>query len=349
MYVLKPEVLRIILTHSQQAAYASDILYITTLFLSKLSTAFLFLRLTPGRGHSIAIWSTLCTCIAWAFISILLVALRCHPAHPWLDTTTAVCSSLFTRWQFIAALDILTEASLFSISLYLIWRIQMSIKSKTVVVIAFGCRLPYVSCFFFRESVLTFGSVIALSALRLYYLHQQLTSSNPTLHGGPAAVSITQIELGYSILASIVPCLKNFMAAYDAPVQSGNWYQHYTDNTGYTHELTSVASKSVISKSEKGGKSDVNVSRDTEGQMEYAGGKKGGGAGMLSGGLGRLRPEQIRYEAKVTHREPEAGREEGETRSVDSGNSRRMIIKKGVEWSVDYDSRPAESAADEEN
>lgn len=56
-----------------------------------------------------------------------------------------MCHSLFERWQFIAALDILTEAALFSISLYLIWGIQMSLKSKTIVVTAFGCRLPYVS------------------------------------------------------------------------------------------------------------------------------------------------------------------------------------------------------------
>lgn len=83
-------------------------------------------------------------CVAWAFISILLVAIRCHPKAPWLDSTISMCSSLFARWQFIAALDIVTEAALFSISLYLIWGIQMSMKSKTIVVTAFGCRLPYV-------------------------------------------------------------------------------------------------------------------------------------------------------------------------------------------------------------
>jgi hypothetical protein len=130
------------LTYTQQAAYAADILYIITLFFSKISTASLFLRLTPGRGHSIAIWSTISACVTWAFISILLVAIRCHPQHPWLDSTAPVCSNLFARWQFIAALDGITEAALFSISVYLIWGIQMSMKSKTIVVTAFGCRLP---------------------------------------------------------------------------------------------------------------------------------------------------------------------------------------------------------------
>jgi hypothetical protein len=52
-------------------------------------------------------------------------------------------SSQFARWQFIGALDIITELALFSISLYLVWGIQMSRNSKSLVVGAFGCRIPY--------------------------------------------------------------------------------------------------------------------------------------------------------------------------------------------------------------
>ncbi|KAE9378949.1 hypothetical protein N431DRAFT_327110, partial [Stipitochalara longipes BDJ] len=329
------------LVQIQKAAYSSDILYIITLFLTKLSTAFLFLRLTPGRGHSIAIWSTISTTIAWVLISIFLIAIRCNPANPWLDTTTAVCSNLFARWQFIAALDILTEVGLFSISLYLIWGIQMSLKSKTIVVTSFGCRLP----------------VIALAGLRLYYLHLALTSSNPTLHGTPESTSVTQIEIGYAILASIVPCLKNFMAAYDAPIQSLHWYPT-PSNTGYAHELASVATaKSAKSKSSKSQLS-VSVSKSTSregpevkekerGGEIYRGGKKGGGASILSSSLGKLRPEQISYEARVEFKDHEGERSSREEdgmgrRSVESVNSRRMIIKKGVEWSVDYDRRSRE-------
>ena len=61
--------------------------------------------------------------------------------------------------------------------------------------------------------------------------------------------------------------------------------------------------------------------------------------------LGKLRPEQTVYEARVTHNHS------GEVRrgSVDSGNSQRMIIKKGVEWSVDYDQRNTSSQGKEED
>ena len=48
----------------------------------------------------------------------------------------------FARWEFVGILDCITEAALFGISVYLVWNIQMSMKSKTIVVCAFGCRLP---------------------------------------------------------------------------------------------------------------------------------------------------------------------------------------------------------------
>ena len=144
------------------------------------------------------------------------------------------------------------------------------------------------------------------------------------------------------------------MAAYDAPIQSMRWY-HTPSNTGYTHELASVATtKSVKSaaSASKSSKSLSSASREgpevAEKEGVYKGGRKGGGASILSSSLVRLRPEQISYEAKVEFREREGERssreEEGVVgrRSVESGNSRRMIIKKGVEWSVDYDRRSRE-------
>ena len=57
--------------------------------------------------------------------------------------------------------------------------------------------------------------------------------------------------------------------------------------------------------------------------------------------MGKLRPEQTVYEARVVGQE---GR-----KSIDSGNSQRMIIKKGVEWSVDYNGRNASTGSKEDS
>lgn len=148
------------------------------------------------------------------------------------------------------------------------------------------------------------------------------------------------------------------MAAYEAPISSVNWYQHYASEppTGYAHELGSVATtksqRSALSGSvpdvEQVIKEKVGTGEEGDKGDRYKGGKKGGGARMLSERLGRLRPEQVSYEARVDAKEREregerSSREEGETRSIESINSRRMIIKKGVEWSVDYDRRSREA------
>ena len=62
--------------------------------------------------------------------------------------------------------------------------------------------------------------------------------------------------------------------------------------------------------------------------------------------MGRLRPDQTVYEARVVgHAESSTS----ERKSVDSGNSRRMIIKKGVEWSVDYDGRTVSPSSKEDD
>ncbi|PVH79463.1 hypothetical protein DL98DRAFT_378712, partial [Cadophora sp. DSE1049] len=190
-----------------KAGYAADILYLVTMFLSKCSTASIFLRLTPGRGHSIAVKTILAGMTAWILMAILVVCLRCHPAEPWFDTTNAECSNLYTRWAVIGALDIISELALFCMSVYLVWNVRMAMKSKMTVVGVFGSRLP----------------IIALAAVRLYYLQIQLDSADPSFDAANT-VALTQFEMGYGIFACIIPVMKPFLASHEGPLP----------NEGYT-------------------------------------------------------------------------------------------------------------------
>ena len=49
-----------------------------------------------------------------------------------------------TRWESIVGFDILTELSLFCLSIYLVATLQMAVKNKLIIVLVFGLRLPYV-------------------------------------------------------------------------------------------------------------------------------------------------------------------------------------------------------------
>ena len=71
-------------TDKTQGSYASDILFIITLWLTKCSAAFLFLRLTPNYYHVLASRAILAATTVWAVASILMVALRCNLVEPWI-------------------------------------------------------------------------------------------------------------------------------------------------------------------------------------------------------------------------------------------------------------------------
>lgn len=58
-------------------------------------------------------------------------------------------TSQHRKWEAIAALDIITEALIFFLSVNLVAKLNMKLKSKFMVVIAFSARLPYVYRFLF--------------------------------------------------------------------------------------------------------------------------------------------------------------------------------------------------------
>ncbi len=89
----------------------------------------------------------------------MIVALRCDLTHPWIFVEAHQCSHIvseirhnnycalanklqFARWQTVAGMDIITELALFSTSIYLVKNLQLSLKKKSLVVLAFGLRLP---------------------------------------------------------------------------------------------------------------------------------------------------------------------------------------------------------------
>jgi hypothetical protein len=67
----------------EQDDFSIQILYILTLFLSKCGVLFLYLRLSPRKGHTLASWSTMIFSAIWAIIAIVLIAVPCKPSHYW--------------------------------------------------------------------------------------------------------------------------------------------------------------------------------------------------------------------------------------------------------------------------
>ncbi|PGH09554.1 hypothetical protein GX51_00660 [Blastomyces parvus] len=181
-----------------KATYTADILYVLTHCVSKSSAALFYLRISPGRSHIFIAWVLFSLSVIWAVISIILLSLGCDHTRPWTDISSN-CAAVFPRWQFIGAFDIITEIGLSTVPFVLVVGIQMRASRKILVVLAFSSRL-----------------LVAIPAsFHIHYIKRILDSSDYTLVGSYATICL-QVELSYGIMANTIPCLKPFMAAYEA-------------------------------------------------------------------------------------------------------------------------------------
>ncbi|KAH6721030.1 hypothetical protein BKA61DRAFT_699310 [Leptodontidium sp. MPI-SDFR-AT-0119] len=273
----------------QKAIYASEILYIITIWLTKCSVAFLFIRLSPDRRHTLASYTILGASTIFMFISVLIVSLRCELSQPWIFVESK-CPHLFARWQTVAGMDIATELALFSTSIYLVKNLQLSLQKKCLVVLAFGLRLP----------------MIAPTILRLDSILSTLHSTDPTLKGTMSQI-YTQIELSYAIIAATTPCLRPFMKAlsthYGAPASITS-----TPNNTHIYSLNSVSKRSKTAATQLSNHSRMNNGLD---------------------GMPVLRWDKSAHHASVMS---------SDQQSIQSHDSKQMIISKNTQWTVDFGS-----------
>ncbi|KAJ5155230.1 hypothetical protein N7492_008033 [Penicillium capsulatum] len=173
----------------------SDAFALVILYLSKCCVVAIYLRLTPQKSHNRASWATFALCTGWLIPAIFLLLVNCELNQPW-RTEGGQCRNLHERWQFIAALDVVTEILLFSLAVALLHGLFMSVKRKLAIGFAFIFRFP----------------LIIFTIFHLSTLNAALSDRDVTL----AAIKPTlwlQIEVHYTLVACSVFCLRPFMAA----------------------------------------------------------------------------------------------------------------------------------------
>lgn len=258
-------------------------------------------------------------------ISIFIVALRCDLAYPWIFID-AQCPGLVRAFGFII-LALLTyrlvhslaggscirhpyrTSSFFHRDLYcprppIVPRKEVcghsSLRAPSSVSRGYDLFIMNlkVDCVFMKFRV------IVTTVVRLYYLSEEFSSSDPTLDGVLASVC-TQIEMSYAIIAATIPCLRPFMTAlstnYGAPAQiKGSPSAAGTKRSGNDFSLNSLSKTSRLGHEEKG----KSVTAPT------------------------TRWDQSEHHASVTS---------GDQRSMESHESKQMIISKNTEWAVEYE------------
>ncbi|OCL03637.1 hypothetical protein AOQ84DRAFT_325604 [Glonium stellatum] len=288
---------------------AQQILYIITLLLSKSAIIFLYLRLSPARRHKLANWGTLVVSAIWAILSIVLVSAPCNSIQFW-TSGPGQCKDLFTRWQAITAIDIMTETAIFLISIYLVEGLNMALRSKAMVVGAFSSRLP----------------VIAASAIRLYYLRQTLASPNPSLSAAYPAVA-TQWHLGYAIMSSTISSLGPFLRPFS---------RSYSTSYRHTSSAPSTRNDTHVSASAKSARSfQLSSLQSAAGRPMTIAAAAAATVTELCDPLA-LRPDRFVQRSQCRHERGEGGAETDQV-SLSSSDSKRLIITKKTMWSVEHD------------
>lgn len=138
--------------------------------------------------------------ILWCFLSILMVASRCHLGTPWSDISNRVCPSLYGRWVAVEAVSMLIEVMIFAIFISIINILNMRRTVKIKVALAFATRLP----------------IIVPTVFRLFYLRIGLETSDDTVFALTNAIIATQIVLHYTTMAASFAYLKPFLRAFDS-------------------------------------------------------------------------------------------------------------------------------------
>ncbi|KAH8432486.1 uncharacterized protein LDX57_010123 [Aspergillus melleus] len=313
---------------------ASDVLYLVTLFLSRCCIVAIYSRLTPRRSHKNILWTTFAISTASIIISIFIVTVDCSVNKPWV-TPGEHCVNLFPRWQFITAIDIITEVFLFLFSVGLVYGLQMPVRHKVVIMISFAARLP----------------LIPLESLRLAAFHKFINSHNPTFDS-IAHYVWTQVEMNYSLVACTVFCLRPFMNAVttaygtagdenleassrsrSTPYGSGTMYG--SGRHGKSHN-----------QSQTGGGGGGDFALQSFGAASASGARHGYTHTQQGAFVPRGAPGSEGAETLVTTFPGSSGAPSQEDRdergSVGSDGSTRMIIKKDVEYTVQTEPRRAD-------
>jgi len=242
------------------------------------------------------------------------------------------------RWEIVHIIDIIIEGLIVVLAAVLVYDLKMPLSRKAVVVIAFFFRLPYVHSprGLPTESLLILIRLVAMAILRLHYLGRGIHSLNPTL-GLVGAVVWAQIELHYSNVSGTIPCLRPFMMAVST-------------DYGTTDPRTAVGSKAHGSSSGSGNRKGSSFALNSMGSGNGRMNSENNPSMFLKARMGASRmtsTSSVFSRADRSNNKSVITSHEGahDSNSIESNDSRRMIIKKEVDIRVE---RAAAGLGDEE-
>ncbi|CAG5176011.1 uncharacterized protein ALTATR162_LOCUS10468 [Alternaria atra] len=297
---------------------AGNILWITSLCISKLAIIAMLLRTTQTLHHRRCQYGVGTLIVTQSIASILLLTVNCsaHSEFAWnMTSVNSECPQMERRWHALTALDAVTEVLLLFLPIQLVWSLQMSFRTKITVISAFWLRLP----------------TLVFSALRQREMHKLTTASNVPLTA--AIVVIWQaVELSYSLAAATIAALKRFTESLNTGFGHGELMRVHGSSQGYK-----LSGRSATSRNTKGSRKKAPRSNTHEVSIDIVSSQASSQAeSSFDHHVTRmkLRPEVLRNTAIVSSPSKSSAPRNKQTDALGSENN---TIRQEVRYSIHYE------------
>ncbi|KAF2796034.1 hypothetical protein K505DRAFT_359648 [Melanomma pulvis-pyrius CBS 109.77] len=181
----------------QKALYSSQLLFVPTICLAKLSVLFSLHQITPVKEHKGPI-------IAFVgFVGISLLAFQFATAFQCDGDRWAIlsgkCFDQTPFWKAFGVFDIVSDTFIAIFPIYIVSTLQMGLRFKMIVAGVFITRI----------------SAIVASVCRLVYLTRSRGTVEFSSYDFWTFILNTEIEQGLSIITACIPFLKPFFESLE--------------------------------------------------------------------------------------------------------------------------------------
>lgn len=190
---------------------------------------FFLIRITKNEIQLRTYYIGLAVTATLTLVTVLVTSIDCPTAAgfywAFYDNRRS-CSSQNVRWHVSTAFDVASEIGLLVLPVQLVWELQMPLRKKAMVLIAFYLRLP----------------VIALTIVRELSTNRLADKDSDPSYGGAMVVIWMEIQLAYSLAANTLSALKAFTESFNSGFGQG-----FTRGKGSQYDMSDMSKASYQS------------------------------------------------------------------------------------------------------
>ncbi|KAL9620523.1 MAG: hypothetical protein Q9160_004992 [Pyrenula sp. 1 TL-2023] len=206
----------------EKSTYASEILFVFTLAVSKFAILILIFEITPVQSHQRTIAGLAAFIAVWSFICVFVVSFQCDAPKTW-EVVTGKCIDEISFWTFQGVTNMLTDVALIVLSTYILSGVQIGLRQKASLMACFAARITYVRSSITSECGLTTMSVVAATITQLVYLHR-LKSTQDIIFDACKTQLCMQFVQNLSIITVCIPHVKNLLLGLESGMfQTGDF------------------------------------------------------------------------------------------------------------------------------